>query len=127
MYLTATRLDLMNVASLISRFMTNRTELHLQAANRVLRYLKGTLDLGVLYWKRGNGELIAYTDNDYAGDIDDRKNTSSYVFLHNDGVVSWSSKKHRVVTLSTTEAGFVAAASYACQWVWMRRVYEKLG
>jgi hypothetical protein len=49
MYLIATRLDLMYVVSLISRFMASPTELHLQAAKRVLRYLKGTVDLGVFY------------------------------------------------------------------------------
>ena len=79
MYLAATRPDLMYVVSLMSRFMASLIELHLQAAKRVLRYLKGTIDLGILYQKRGNGELIAYTDNDYAGDIDDRKNTSGCV------------------------------------------------
>uniref|UniRef100_A0A2N9FY74 Integrase catalytic domain-containing protein n=1 Tax=Fagus sylvatica TaxID=28930 RepID=A0A2N9FY74_FAGSY len=127
MYLTATRPDLMYVVSLISRFMASPTELHLQAAKRVLRYLKGTVDLGVFYRKKGNGELMAYTDSDYAGDVDDRKSTSGYVFLLSEGAVSWSSKKQPVVTLSTTEAEFVAAASCACQGVWMRRVLEKLG
>ena len=56
---------------------------------------------------------MAYIDSDYAGDMDDRKNTS-YVFLLSEDV-SWSSKKQHVVTLSTTEAEFVAAASCACQ------------
>ena len=93
----------------------------------MLRYLKGTVDLGIIYRKRDNGELIAYTDNDYVGDIDDRKITSGYVFLLNDGAMSWSFKKQPVVTLSTTEAEFVAAASCACQGMWMRRVLEKLG
>lgn len=127
MYITATRPDLMYVVSLISRFMASPTELHLQAAKRVLRYLKGTVDLGVFYRKKGKGELMAYTDSDYAGDVDDRKSTSGYVFLLSEGAVSWSSKKQPVVTLSTTEAEFVAAASCACQGVWMRRVLEKLG
>lgn len=49
------------------------------------------------------------------------------MFLLNEGAVSWSSKKHHVVTLSTTEAEFVTAASCACLGVWMRRVLEKLG
>jgi len=93
MYLTVTRPDLMYVVSLISRFMTSPTELHLQAAKRVLRYLKGTMDLGIFYQKKGNGELVAYTDSDYAGDVDDRKSTSGYVFLLSEGAVSWSSKK----------------------------------
>ncbi|XP_040989961.1 secreted RxLR effector protein 161-like [Juglans microcarpa x Juglans regia] len=127
MYLTATRPDLMYVVSLISRFMASPIELHLQATKRVLRYLKGTVDLGVFYRKEGNGELMAYTDSNYAGDVDDRKITSSYVFLLNEGAVSWSSKKQPVATLSTTKIEFVAAASCACQGVWMRRVLEKLG
>ena len=81
----------------------------------------------MFYKKGGNEELIAYTDNDYAGDLDDRKSTSGYVFLMSSGAVSWSSKKQPVVTLSTTEAEFIAAASCACQAVWLRRVLEKLG
>ncbi|XP_057973375.1 secreted RxLR effector protein 161-like [Malania oleifera] len=93
MYLTATRSDLMYVVSLISRFMASPTELHLQAVKRVLRYLKGTVDLGIFYRKEGDGELMAYTDNDYAGDVDDKKSTSGYVFLLSEGAVSWSSKK----------------------------------
>ncbi|KAL6321590.1 hypothetical protein AAG906_024591 [Vitis piasezkii] len=109
MYLTATRPDLMYVVCLISRFMASPTEMHLQAAKRVLRYLKGTVDLGVFYQKEGNGELMAY------------------LTVTIEGVVAWSSKKQPVVTLSTTEAEFVAAASCACQGVWMRRVLEKLG
>jgi len=66
MYLTATKPNLMYVVCLINRLMTNPTELHLQAAKRVLRYLKGIVDLGVLYQKKGNEELITYTNNDYA-------------------------------------------------------------
>ena len=90
MYLTGTRPNLMYVVSLMSSFMTSPTELHLQFSKRVLRYLKDTIDLEILCRKRGNGELIAYTDSDYARDIGDRKSTSGYVFLLSDGAVSWS-------------------------------------
>jgi hypothetical protein len=51
------------------------------------------MDLRVFYRKESNGELMAYTDSDYAGDVDDRKSTSGYVFLLSEGAVSWSSKK----------------------------------
>jgi hypothetical protein len=71
--------------------------------------------------------MVAYTDSDYAGDLDDRKSTYSYVFLLSSGVVSWLSKKQPIVTLSTTEAEFVAAAKCASQVVWIRRVSEQLG
>lgn len=70
---------------------------------------------------------MACTGSDYAGNIDDSKSTSGYVFLLSEGVVSWSSKKQLIVTLFTTKVEFVAATSCACQGVWMRRVLEKLG
>ncbi|KAM1053550.1 hypothetical protein ACFX2I_000976 [Malus domestica] len=126
MYLTATRPDLMFVVSLIIRYMERPTEEHLQVAKKVLRYVKGTVDLGIFYKKGGTEELTGYTDSDYAGDQDDRKSTSGYVFMMSSGAVSWSSKKQPVVTLSTTEAEFIAAASSACQVVWLRRIMESL-
>ncbi|CAL2257015.1 unnamed protein product [Prunus armeniaca] len=122
MYLTATRPDMMYVINLISRFMERPTELHLNAAKRVLRYLKGTVRFGLFYRKGGKEELIGYTDSDYVGDQDDRKSTFGYVFMLSSGAVSWSSKKQPVVTLSTTEAKFIAAASSACQAAWLRRI-----
>ena len=127
MYMTATRPDLAYVVGLISRFMERPTDLHQQAVKRVLRYLKGTTDLGIFYKRGGGDELIAFSDSDYAGDIEDRKSTSGYVFLLSSGAVAWSSKKQPIVTLSTTEAEFVAASSCACQSVWMRGILEQLG
>ena len=54
--------------------------------------------MGVIYCKKGDGELKVYTDSDYAGDLDDQKSTSGYVFLLSEGTMSWSSKKQPVVT-----------------------------
>jgi hypothetical protein len=71
--------------------------------------------------------LAAYTDSNYAGDTEDRKSTSGYAFLLSSGAVAWSSKKQPVVTLSTTEAEFIAAAACACQSIWMRRILDELG
>ena len=126
MYLTATHPDLMFSVSLISRYMECPTDSHFQAAKRILRYIKGTIVFGIFYKKGGRAELVGYSDSDYAGDQNDRKNTSGYAFLMNSGAVSWSSKKQPVVTLSTTEAEFVAAASSACQVVWLRRILTVL-
>ncbi|KAG7536804.1 Ribonuclease H-like superfamily [Arabidopsis suecica] len=126
MYLTATRPDLMFVVCLISRFMASPTQLHLAVAKRVLRYLKGTLDCGVWYKRGAMSDLVAYTDSDYAGDIDDSKSTSGYVFMMSGGAVSWSSRKQPIVTLSTTEAEYVAAVACACQAIWMRRILKEI-
>lgn len=123
---TATRPDLSYVVSLLSRFMENPSAKHMLLAKRVLRYLKGTTDFGILYKKGEINELVAYTDSDYAGDMDDRKSTSGYVFMLSSGAVSWCSKKQSVVSLSTTEAEFIAAAFCACQAVWLQRVLEDL-
>lgn len=92
-----------------------------------MRYLKGTTDYGIFYRRGGSNELLAYTDSDYAGDSEDSKSTSGYVFTMGDGAVAWSSKKQPIVTLSTTEAEFVVAVACACQALWMRRVLEELG
>lgn len=100
MYLTAARPDIMFVVSLISKYMEHPTELYLQVAKRVLRYLNGTIDFALFYQKGGNEDLIAYMNSDYAGDQDDRKSTSRYVFMLSSRTVSWSSKKQLVVTLS---------------------------
>ncbi|XP_068638509.1 secreted RxLR effector protein 161-like [Aristolochia californica] len=115
MYLTATHPDVMFVVSLISRFMDCPTEVHFQVAKRILRYLKCTVDFRVFYNKGGSEELIAYIDSDYARDLDERKNTSGYVFMLGSGAVSWSLKKQPVVALSTTEVEFIATTSCACQ------------
>ena len=127
MYLTATRPNLMYCVSLISRFMSCPTEQHWLAAKRLLRYLMGTMNMGILYKKGDYKELMAYSDSDFAGDLNDRKSTTGSVFILSSGVVSWISKKQPVVSLSTTEAEYIAAASCACQCVWLRRILEQLG
>lgn len=126
MYLTATRPDIAHSVSLISRFMEHPKENHFLVAKRILRYLQGTQNLEIFYKAGGNEELFAYTDSDYAGDLEDRKSTSGYAFLLGGGVISWISKKQPVVSLSTTEAEFIAAALCACQCVWLRRILEHL-
>eukprot|EP00253_Pinus_taeda_P023909 PITA_23909 len=75
-----------------------------------------------LYIKENDG----YTDSDWAGSVDDRKNTSGYVFHLGSGAISWASKKQPVVSLSTTEAEYVATTAATCQAVWLRRVLRDL-
>jgi len=80
--------------SLISRFMANPKSSHWLAAKIILRYIKGTIDFGILY-KRGrrNAGLVSYTDSNYAGDLDDQKSTSGFAFIMGSGAISWASKK----------------------------------
>ena len=77
---------------------------------RILRYLKGTTDY-VLCYKWRDLRLIGYTDANWGGDPDQRKSTSGYVFLLNDGAISWGSKKQSCIALSTMEAEYVVCSS----------------
>ncbi|KAL5828134.1 hypothetical protein ACOSQ4_019931 [Xanthoceras sorbifolium] len=106
--------------------MEQPKEIHLLAAKRILRYLQGTVDFGLFYRKGEKSELFRFTDSDYAGDLNDRRSTSGYVFMIGSAAVSWSSKKQPLVTLSTTEAEFVAATSCACQALWLRKILQEL-
>lgn len=126
MYLTATKPDIMFVVCFLSRFMMKPQVAHFLAAKRVLRYIKGTLKMGLLYTSVGEGTMRAYTDSDFAGDIDSGRITSGYVFLLSNAAVAWSSKKQPIVTLSTTEAEYVAASVCATQSLWMKRILSSL-
>ncbi|GKV47061.1 hypothetical protein SLEP1_g53999 [Rubroshorea leprosula] len=93
MYLTTTRPDIMHAVSLISRYMESPKEMHLLAAKRILRYLKGTVEYGLFYKKGEKSDMFGFTDSDFARDVDDRKSTSGYVFMMGTTAVSWSSRK----------------------------------
>jgi len=89
MYLLGTRPDLAFSVCLVARYMERPTEIHLVAPKRILKYLKGTMNLRILYKKLNDDdvELQGWLDSNYAGDLDDRKNTSSYVFVYGSGSI----------------------------------------
>ncbi|XP_074271155.1 secreted RxLR effector protein 161-like [Silene latifolia] len=127
LYLTATRSDLMFTTSLLSRFMSKPSEVHMGTAKRILRYLKGTLEFGVFYQPCDNPRLIAYSDSDWAGSVDDMKSTSGYAFTFGSGTFSWNSKKQDIVAQSTAEAEYVAASAAVNQVIWLRKILQDLG
>ena len=104
-YLTHTRSDLLFAMGILSRHMEQPTQEHYIGVKPLLRYLKGTEDYG-LYYKKGDlrGELIGYSDSDFAGDCNDRKSTSGHIFFLGGMAVSWSSQKQSIVALSSCEA-----------------------
>ena len=115
----AMRPDISQAVGLVSKFSAKPTEAHLTAAKWIIRYLKGTSDMALRYKKSDKGQLVGYLDANFAGDLDDRHLTSGYVFFMSQGLVSWSSKKQPIVTLSTVEAEHVALSSATQEATWI--------
>ena len=97
MYLSSTRPDILNVVSILSRFMHCASEMHIKAAKRVMRYVKGTYDFGIKFTRSREFKLVGFSDSDWGGSIDDMKSTSGYCFTFGSGFFSWCSKKQEIV------------------------------
>ena len=122
-----TRPDIAQAVGVVSKFCANPTQNHLTATKRTLRYLKATAYLRLSYKKCANGNLIGYSDADWAGDMDDRHSTSRNVFFLAYGAVSWLSKRQATVALSKTEAEYVALSKATQEAIWLRRLLADIG
>ncbi|KAK2990949.1 hypothetical protein RJ640_013976 [Escallonia rubra] len=89
--------------SLLSRFMQAPSHFHLGAAKRVLRYIQGTIDYGIMNGRSKEVKLTGFCDSDFGGCKDDMKSTSGYCFTLGSGVFSWLSKKQQSVAQSSAE------------------------
>ena len=120
-----TRPDIAVAVSKISHVMSNPGPTHYRRALHVLRYLKGTMELGIRYSKgEVNNVLTAYSDADHGGCPDTGKSHSGYVCFVNRGPVSWMSKLQQPVAVSTTEAEYYAASYCASEIVFLRGILE---
>jgi len=128
MYLmVCTRPDLAHAVSTLSRFMSNPGPKHWEALKWLLRYLKGSSDIGLVYKHKTEGvKLKGFTDSDYAGDRDNRKSMSSYVFTLCDACISWKSQLQHIVALSTTESEYIAATEAIKEALWFKGLLKEL-
>nr|CAN62460.1 hypothetical protein VITISV_035911 [Vitis vinifera] len=121
LYLTASRPDFMYSVCLCARFQSCPKESHLSAVKRILRYLKGTMNIGLWYPKGDNFELIGFSDAHFASCRVERKSTSDTCHFLGHSLVSWHSKKQNSVVLSTAEAEYIAAGLCCAQILWMKQ------
>ena len=100
-----TRPDILHIVNQLLRFLDKPDESHWKAAKHVLRYLKGTTDLRLTFFKNSNSDIIGNSDADWSGDLKDRKSTTGYYFKFegSGGAISWEVKKQATVALSTAE------------------------
>jgi hypothetical protein len=136
------RLDIAHAVHALASDMQAPTGRSMLAAKRVLRYLAGTKDIGLVFGAsasgnadvsdtrgRGNSlvEVCAYADADWANDKKDRKSITGWVAKLNGDPISWSSKKQRVVALSTCEAELYAEGAAVQEVLWLRDLLTELG
>ncbi|XP_066373702.1 uncharacterized mitochondrial protein AtMg00810-like [Miscanthus floridulus] len=110
-YLTFTRPDIAYAVQQVCLHMHDPREPHLAALKRILRYVRGTLDLGLHIHASSQSDLVVYSDVDWAGCPDTRKSTSGYAVFPGDNLVSWSSKRQNTVSCSSTKAEYRVVAN----------------
>lgn len=107
--------------------MHQPTTIHWQATKRLLRYLKNTVNHGMLLHRTTKLQLHGYSDADGAGNKTDRTSTSAYLSFLGATPISWSTHKQRGVARSSTEAKYVALATVTSELVWILSLFSELG
>jgi hypothetical protein len=125
-YVIFTRPDIAYTVQQVCLHMHAPREPHLTAMKWILRYLRGTLDFGLLLRWSSASELRVYTDADWAGYPDTRQSTSGYAVFLGDNLVSWSSKCQLVFSRSSTEAEYRTVANSVAEAVWLHQLLHEL-
>lgn len=128
MYLaTHSRPDISYAVIFLSRSQSKPSDTHWMYLKGILRYLKGTSSLCLTFSRIECDILVSFCDADFAGDLEDRRSTTGYVFKVHGSPVSWCSRKQTTVALSTTEAEYVALSAAVSECLWIRGLLSEMG
>nr|GEU67736.1 ribonuclease H-like domain-containing protein [Tanacetum cinerariifolium] len=120
MYLTSSRLDLVQAMCYCARYQARPTERYLKEVKRIFRYLKDTINIGLLYPKDSGFKLTAFLDADHVRFINTHKSTSTGIQFLGNKLVSWMSKKQDYTATSLTEGEYMALSVSYAQVMWIR-------
>lgn len=120
------RPDIQYAVNMVSRYNHNPGRAHWNAVKRILRYLRGTINMKLTYRRDDPKPLHGFCDADWANDVADRRSVTGYVFIMQGGAVSWNSRKQQTVALSTTEAEYMAMAAATQEAIWLRNLQNEL-
>ncbi|KAJ0939958.1 putative RNA-directed DNA polymerase [Helianthus annuus] len=126
LYLQVTRPDIAYVVNMLSQFVADPRKNHMNAANRVLRYLNGIVGQDILLPRAGEPVLTAYCDADWLGCPYSRRSRTGYLLLLGGTPISWKSKKQSLVSRSSAEAEYRAMASTVSEILWVRWLLKDL-
>jgi len=130
MYLMlCTRPDLATSVNILSRY-TNKNNIELwQCLKRILRYLKGNIDMKLIFKKNFDFEhiFVGYVDSDWGGNENDRKSTTGYLFkMFNSNLICWNTKRQNSVAASSTEAEYMALFEAVREALWLKSLLESV-
>ncbi|CAM8928284.1 unnamed protein product [Rhodiola kirilowii] len=123
--MTSTRPDIAFAVGKLSRYTSNPSKDHWQAVHRVLRYLKGTMNLGLVY-SEFPSVIEGYSDASWISNEEDHSSTSGWVFLLGGGAISWASKKQTCISCSTMESEFIALAAASKEAEWLKNMIHEI-
>ncbi|KAE8242086.1 hypothetical protein A4X06_0g7253 [Tilletia controversa] len=121
-----TRMDIAFAVGKLARFMGNPSDEHVLAAKRVLRYLAGTRELGLRFRHTDLAQLVGFSDSDHGADLSTRRSVTGYVFYLHGNPVTWRSKLQDTVSVSSTEAEYVALSEATREAIWAVQLLEEL-
>ncbi|XP_019176341.1 PREDICTED: uncharacterized protein LOC109171741 [Ipomoea nil] len=127
LYLTITRPDISFATQQLAQFLDSPTNLHLQAAHRVLRYIKGAPGQGLFFPASSDLQLKAFSDADWGACVDSRKSVTGFCVFLGEALISWKSKKQATISKSSSEAEYRALASTTCEVQWLLYLLAEFG
>ncbi|KAK8670849.1 hypothetical protein V6N13_037463 [Hibiscus sabdariffa] len=122
-----TRPDLSYALSMTSRYQANPSEGHWVGVKNILKYLRRTTNVFLVYGGEGQLSIKGYTDASFQTNKDDSRSQSGFVFCLNGGAMSWKSSKKDTIADSTIEAEYIVASEAAKEAVWIKKFISKLG
>lgn len=126
-YLTLTRPDITYAVNQVCQFMHCPTIVHWLAVKKILRFLKGTINHGLLLCPGRLDSLHGFSYADWAGNPDDRRSTNGFIIFLGPNPISWQSNKQHTVAQSSTEAEYNSLANATTELIWLRSSLQELG